>query len=112
MNRRLRFGFSAVCASKVPLQTKVPASSRHIQFVANFDFEVIFDISTVRATEVSDAIESNFHFGFDRGCFSAAHTIALRKMVVKASFSKSQGPCPMKIYTLRAAMRSLVQMTG
>src|SRR5206468_3473336 len=66
--------------------------------------------AAIPATEVSDAIESNFHFG--RGCFSAAHTIALRKMVVKASFSKSQGPCPMKIYTLRAAMRSLVQMTG
>jgi hypothetical protein len=51
-NRRLRFGFSAVCASKVPLQSKVPASSRQIQFVANFDFEVIFDISTVRSSSV------------------------------------------------------------
>src|SRR5258706_316279 len=40
--------------------------------------------------QVSNAIESEFHF--DRGCFSAAHTIALRKIVVKALFSKSQGP--------------------
>src|ERR1041385_7653901 len=68
--------------------------------------------AAIPATEVSDAIESNFHLGFGRGGLSAAHTIAFLKMVVKASFSKSQGPCPMKIYTLRAAMRSLVQMTG
>src|SRR5207247_8976555 len=68
-------------------------------FCGAYEFGQSEGFASIPATEVSDAIESNFHFGFDRGCFSAAHTIALRKMVVKASFSKSQGPCPMKIYS-------------
>src|SRR5207247_8463382 len=67
--------------------------------------------AAIPAAQIRDAIESKLHFDFDKGCFPAAHKIALRKIVVKASFSKSQGPWPMKIYTLRAAMRSLVQMT-
>src|SRR6267143_3681102 len=55
-------------------------------------------LAAVLATEISDAIESEFHFGFAEGCFLAAHKITLRKRVVKALSSKSQGPCPMKIY--------------
>src|SRR5204862_6759327 len=65
--------------------------------------------AAIPATEVSDAIESNFHSGFDRGCFSAAHTIALRKMVFNASFSKSHGPCPMKIHFKATFLAALLQ---
>src|SRR5262249_3147176 len=66
--------------------------------------------AAIPAAQIRNAVESDFHL--DEVCFSAAHTIALLKIVVNASFSKSHGPCPMKIYTLRAAIRSLVQMTG
>src|SRR5437763_9126412 len=77
----LSAGFSAAA------RFKVPTSSRHIQFFAKFDFEVMFDISTVRSSSVQthpsggacrlrgrglgrflsvfppDAIESDFHKG-------------------------------------------------
>src|SRR5438093_7555480 len=42
----LSAGFSAAA------RFKVPTSSRHIQFFAKFDFEVMFDISTVRSSSV------------------------------------------------------------
>src|SRR5207247_9797831 len=45
MNKRLCFGFSAVCASKLTLKSEVPTSSKPIQLFAKFDFKVRFNIS-------------------------------------------------------------------
>ena len=59
--------------------------------------------STSRATDRKASI---------LGYGPAAHRMAFRRIVVKLLFSKRSGPWPMKMYTLRAGMWSLVQTTG